>query len=89
MNNVCAYCNLFIPFETDILLTKVYLEFVLAIEAAVIVNNDPDCYERTDNNFHFCNICYDIIVEKQIPKFESANCINVLLFKSTLTFIGI
>ncbi len=32
-NNVCACYNLFILFETDILLTKIYSKFVLNIKA--------------------------------------------------------
>lgn len=31
-NNVYTCCSSFIPFGTDVLLTKVYLEFVLAIK---------------------------------------------------------
>lgn len=60
------------------MLTKVHLEFVSAIKAAAIVDDNHDCCKRTNNSFHVCNTCYSMIVEKSIPKFGSANCINVL-----------
>ncbi len=93
INNVCACCGLFIPFEINTLLTKVHLEFVSAIKAAIIVNDDLDYYKRTDNSSYFYNTCYGMIVEKQIPKFGSTNCINVLPYQkypdvlSNLTFV--
>ncbi len=77
-NDVCTCCGLFIPFGMDTLPTKVHLELVLAIEAAIIVDDDLDCWGHTDNSSHFYNTSYGMIVEKQIPKFGSANCINVL-----------
>lgn len=77
-NGVYACYSLFIPFGTGIFLTKGYPEFVLAIQAAVIVNDDLDYCRSTNNRSHFCNIYYGIIVEKQIPKFRSINCIHVL-----------
>lgn len=76
-NDVCTCYGLFIPFGTGTLLTKAHPEFVSAIEAAVIVDDDLDCCGRTDNGSHFCNSCYGMIVEKKIPKLGSANCINV------------
>lgn len=60
------------------MLTKVHSEFVLAIKATVIFNDDLDYCGYTNNSSHFCNTCYGIIVEKQIPKFGFVNCINVL-----------
>ncbi len=93
INDICACCGLFILFVTGTLLIKANPEFVLAIKAAVIVDDDLDNCGRTDNNSHFCNTCYGIIVEKQIPKFGSANCINVLPYQkypdvfSDLTFV--
>lgn len=78
INDIYTYCRLFIPFKTDILLTKVYSEFVLTIKAAVIVDNDLDYCRYIDNSFYFYNTYYGIIVEKQISKFGSANYINVL-----------
>lgn len=76
-NDVYAYCGLLIVFETGSLLTRVYPEFVSAIEASVIVKNDLDYCGYTDNGFQFCKSCYGMIIEKKIPKFGSANCINV------------
>lgn len=52
-NNVYVYCSLFIPFGTSILLTKIYLEVILAKKAAVIVNDCLDYYRHNDNNSHF------------------------------------
>ncbi len=87
-NDVYVCCDFFISFRYDTLLIKVHPEFVLAIEAAVIVDNDLDCFRCTDNSSHFYNICYSIIVEKQIPKFESANYINVLLCQKYLEVLS-
>lgn len=78
-NDVCNCYNIFIPFGADILLTKIYPEFVLAIEAAVIADNNLHYYRYSKNSFYFCKIFYNIIIEKKKPKFGSANCINVLL----------
>ena len=78
-NDVCACCDLFIPFGTCTLLTKIHSEFVSVIEAAVIVDDNLDCCRRTDNSSHFCNTYYVMIVNKQIPKFGSANYIHILL----------
>ena len=77
-SNIYVYCGLFILFEAGILLTKIYPEFVSTREAAVIVKDDFDCCGRTDNGFHFCKSCYNIIIKEKILKFGSANCINVL-----------
>lgn len=79
INNVCTCCNLFILFGTSILLTKIHSEFILVIEAAIIVNDDLNYCGRADNRFHFCNFCYDMIIEKKILKFGSANYITILL----------
>lgn len=93
INDVYAYCGLFILFGTGTLLTKVYAKFILAIKDAIIVDDDLDYCRRTGNNFHFCNTYYSMIVEKQILKFGFANCINILLCQeypdvlSDLTFI--
>lgn len=76
-NNVCACYGLLIVFGTGSLLTRLYPEFVSAIEAGVIVEDDLDCCGYTDNGFQFCKSCYGIIIEKKILKFGSANCINV------------
>ncbi len=50
----------------------------MAIEAAIIVDDDLDYCGRTDNSSHFCNTCYGMIDEKQIPKFGSTHYINIL-----------
>lgn len=78
INNICAYCNLFILFETSILLSKVHLKFVLAMEVIVIVNDNLDYYKCSDNDSHFCNFFYGIIIKKKIPKSGFTNYINVL-----------
>lgn len=76
-NDVCACCGLLIVFGTGSLLTRLYPEFVSAIKVGVIVEDDLDCCGCTDNGFQFCKSCYGMIIEKKIPKFGSANCINV------------
>ena len=77
INDICARCSLLIMFETGFLLTWVHPKFVSAIEAGVIVEDDLDYCEYTNNGFQFCKSCYDMIIKKKIPKFKSANCINV------------
>lgn len=52
---------LFIPSKTDISLTKVYPEFLLAIEAAVIVDNNLNYCRCIDKKSHFCNFYYSMI----------------------------
>lgn len=79
INNVYAYYDLFILFRVNILLIKIYPDFVIAIKAVIIVNDNLDYCGRIDNSSHFYKFCYDIIVEKMIPKFESINYINILL----------
>ena len=76
-NDICACCDLLIVFGTGSLLTRVHPEFVSDIEAGVIVEDDLDCCGCTDNSFQFYKSCYGMIIEKKIPKFGSANCINV------------
>lgn len=77
----------------SILLTKVHLDFKLVIKATVMVNNNLDYYRYINNNFHFCKSYYDMIIKKKIPKFGSANYINVWLCQkypdvfSDLTFV--
>lgn len=74
-------------------MSKIYLNFVLAIEAAVIINNNHDYFAYIDNRSHFCKSFYYMIVEKKISKFGSANYINVLSYWkysnvfSDLTFV--
>lgn len=63
-NDVYTCCNLFIPFGIGTLLTKIHPKFVLATEAAIIIDNDLDYRGHTDNNSHFCNTYYGMIVEK-------------------------
>lgn len=57
INNVYGYYNLFILFKISTLLAKIYLEFILAIETNIIVNNNLDCYRYINNSFYFCNFC--------------------------------
>lgn len=71
-------------FGTSTLLTKVHLEFILAIEAAIIVNDYLDYCGHINNSSHFCNIYYSMIVEKKISKFGFANYINVLPYQKYL-----
>lgn len=58
------------------------------IEATIIVDDNLDCSRRTDNSSHFSNTCYGMIVKKQIPKFGSVNCINVLLCQKYLNIFS-
>lgn len=58
-----------------------YLEFISTIEVAIIVENDFDNYEYTDNSFYFCKSYYNMIVKEKIPKFGSANYINILPYQ--------
>lgn len=78
INNVCAYCSLFIPFGTGTLLTKIHPEFVSTIKATIIINDHLDYCGYTDNSFYFYNFWYSMRVTKKILKCRSANCINVL-----------
>lgn len=77
-NNVYIYYGLLILFWANILLIKVYLEFISAIKACVILENNIDYWRHIDNGFHLCKSCYSIIVKKKIPQFRSANYINIL-----------
>lgn len=51
----------------------------MVIKATIIANDHLDYCECTANGFYSCKFCYNVIVEKMIPKFGSANYINVLL----------
>lgn len=77
-NDVCVCYDFLIVFGTGFLLTKVHPEFISTIEAGIIVEDDLDCYKCIDNGFQFYKSCYGMIIKKKIPKFGSANCINVL-----------
>lgn len=66
INNICIYYSLFILFRTGILLIKVHSVFLLAIKHTIIVDHDFDCCRYTNNDSHFCNTHYNMIVEKQI-----------------------
>lgn len=87
-NDVYIYYGLFIPFGTGTLLTKVYPKYLSAIKATVIIDDDFKFCGYTDNSFHFCNTYYYMNIEKQISKFKSANCINVLLCQKYLGILG-
>lgn len=50
INNIYTYYGLFILFEASILLTKIYLNFVLAIEALIIIDDDLDYNKRINNS---------------------------------------
>lgn len=78
INDFCVCCNLFLPLKTNTLLTKIYSKFILFIIIAVIVKNNLDSCEYTNNNSNFCKSCYSIIIIKMISIFRFANCINVL-----------
>lgn len=80
-NDICTCCSLYIPLRVSTLLIKVHPEFVSTIKAAVIVGDNLDCCRYTDNGSHFCKSCYGMIFEKNIPKFGSANRINVLSYQ--------
>lgn len=75
-NNVYIYFNIFILFEVDTLLTRVYLEFVSIIKVAIIVYNYFGYYKYIDNSSHFSKFYYNIIIEKKIPEFGFANYIT-------------
>lgn len=77
-NDVCTCSSVFIPFRTSTLLIKEHSELVSVIKVSVIVDDDLDRYGHTNNNSHFCNFYYNMIIEKKIPKFGSSNCINNL-----------
>ncbi len=77
-NDVYAFFSSFIPFGAGNLLTKIHLEIIFTIKAAVIVKDDLDHCGYSDNSFNFYKSCYDIIVEKKILRFEFANYINIL-----------
>lgn len=79
-NNICAYYGLFILFEASTLLIKVYSNFILAIKATIIVNNNLDYFEHIINIFHFYKSDYSMIIKKKITKFRFANCLNILLY---------
>lgn len=64
-NDVCACCSLFTLAATGTLLTRVYSEFVSAIEAGIIVNDYFDNCGHIDTNPHFYNFFYGMIVEKK------------------------
>lgn len=64
INNVYTYYNLFILFKINTLLTKVYQDFILAIEIDIIINDYLDYYRCIDNNSHSYNSYYGMIVEK-------------------------
>lgn len=68
-NNVYAYYGFFILFKADTLLTKIYIELVLAIKVMVIINLYFEYYGNNKNNFHFYNFSYSMIVGKKMSKF--------------------
>lgn len=76
-NDVYAYYGLLVVFGTGFLPTRVYPDFVSVIEENVIVEDNLDYCGYTDNGFQFCKSCYGMIIERKIPKYWSANCINV------------
>lgn len=65
-------------FKASIILTRVYLDFEFAIEAAIIITNDFNYCRYINASSHFCKSSYTIIVEKKISEFGSANYINIL-----------
>lgn len=94
-NDVYIGYSLFIVIRASTLLFIVQLDFVLAIKAAVIVDDNLNYYGQTNNSFKFCKSYQDMIIKKKIPKFRFVNSINVLLCQkyfnifSNLTLINI
>lgn len=92
-NNIYAYSNLFIPFEAGILPIKVYLDFILVLKIAVMVNKNLYYCRCIDNDSHFCKFFYNMIVKKKISKLKFPNYINILPYQkyfdvfNNLTFI--
>lgn len=86
-NNVYVYYNLLIFFVADILLTKIYLKFLLAIKTAIIVNNNLDYYRYINNSSYFCKFCYDIIVKKKYQNLDLLTILTFYLVENTLTFL--
>lgn len=81
INGVCAYCDLLIIFRTSILVTRINLEFVFAIEANGICEDNLDYCGYTHNGFQFYKSYYGMIIKKKFQKFEIAHCINILLLQ--------
>lgn len=80
INNICICYGLFILFRAGTILTRVNPNFISAIETAIIIKDDLNCYKHLDYSSYFCKFCYAMVVEKKIPKFGSANYINILLY---------
>lgn len=78
-NHIYIYCSLFILFKADTFLIKVYSQFVIVIKAIIIVNISLDYCNHANNSFYCYKFCYNLIVEKKISNFRSANYINILL----------
>ena len=85
-SDVFAYCGFFIPFGASILLTKLYPEFVSAIEAVVIVKDNFYCCENTNDGFHFYKSCYGMIVKAKILKLHLLTALMFHFVKNTLIF---
>lgn len=60
---------------------KIYPKFVFTIKIVIIVKDNNYDYKHTDNRFYFCKSYYYIIIDKKIPKFRFANCINILPYQ--------
>lgn len=80
INDVCICYSLFFPFKANTILIKIYLNFVSTIKIIIIVENHLNCYKYKDAIFNFCKSYYKIVIKIKIPKFEFANCINVLSY---------
>lgn len=80
INDIYAYYGLFILFRAGILLTRIYSDFILAIKATIIANDNLDYYKYTNNDSDFCKFYYSIIIEKKITKFRFANFINIWFY---------
>lgn len=75
------------------MLIKKYLKLISTIKIVVILKNNFNYYGNTTNNFYFCKVCYFIIIQKKISKFEFFNYIYILIHQkylkifNNLTFI--
>lgn len=81
INNICTYYSLFILFKANIMLIRIYLNFVFVIKVIIIVKNNLNYYRCINVGFYFCKSYYAIIVEKKISELVFVNCINVLLYQ--------
>lgn len=84
-NNIYIYYGLFILFRADILLLKVHLNFVSAIKATIIANNNLDFTKVLTMAHISANLIISCLFKKRYQNLDLLTTLTFYFVKNILT----